>query len=82
MPLFVLCVPLYWLPTHPTDQKNCVIEQCPRCKVDMWVSEKKRALREADEDALVLCGMCVFAVAEEMGMNPKDIPLLDINNTH
>jgi hypothetical protein len=42
----IICIPLSYSKAPPKDQINCVIEKCPKCKKEMWVSEKKRNIRD------------------------------------
>ncbi len=68
--VYIFCAPLSLCPNPPDDQQDCVVEKCPQCDVDMWVSIKKRKIRDnakikKKNDVKVWCGICV--VKEQIG---------------
>lgn len=75
--MIIGCIPVSAQPTPPRDQKNCVIEPCPQCNTDMWVSEKKRALR-SDKIPCV----CMICAAKAMVEHGVDFDMLDLNKRH
>lgn len=59
----IICIPLWYMAEPPLEQSDCLVEQCPECTTDMWVSERKRAIRdkakiEGNHNVKVLCGVC------------------------
>jgi hypothetical protein len=42
----ILGMPVSCYPVAPEDQPGCIIESCPKCYQDIWISKKKRELRE------------------------------------
>ena len=59
----IICMPVWYSPKPSPEQSNCLVEQCPECNIDMWVSERKRAIRDKAKvdgsyNVKVLCGMC------------------------
>ncbi len=69
--IYVGCIPVEAHPEHPTDQSPCVKEICPHCKRDMWVSEKKRKIRETcPRKVKVYCLECLAVGALNQGMEP------------
>ena len=75
------CIPVTACPEHPSDQMNCIKELCPACKNEIWVSEKKRALRD-NLKLRCLCLVCLFNAMIADGIDPKNIELVDIGNSH
>ena len=71
----IACAPVWIAPEPPPEQVGCKEEPCPRCGQGMWVSEKKRAIREKGIDCM--CMECV--VRETQGM---DTDVVDILNRH
>lgn len=69
------CIPVWACPEAPREQQNPIKEECPTCKKEMWVSEKKRFLREKDN---MRC-LCMLCTVKEFG---TDIVPIDINKTH
>ncbi len=69
------CIPVKHLPKSPPDQSTCVIEECPECSQEIWVSEKKLHLRESFDNAFIYCFICIFIACREQGV---DMDLIDI----
>ena len=67
---YIGCIPLYAMPTHPTDQTPCVVLGCPECEKPMWVSEKKRLLYLKDPEAFkIVCFTCLAQHAYKNGID-------------
>lgn len=62
------CIPTRFHPKHPHDQSPCIIEKCPICDHDMWVSEKKRAYRDSRPNVSVYCLKCIAEQAHSVGI--------------
>lgn len=77
--LYVGCIPLNKKPTPPTDQSPCIVEDCKECGEPMWVSEKKRKIRETTPNAEIVCFVCLAKAAIKQGYTTEDIELADIN---
>jgi hypothetical protein len=78
--VYIACIPLSYEPTPPKEQTGLEIHQCPMCNADMWVSEKKRALKEKQIGSKMLCGQCCFIDMIAKGIDPKDAKIVDILN--
>lgn len=75
------CIPVSRLAQAPTDQSPCIKEKCPLCEKDMWVSEKKRAMRDkSPQNVEIYCFLCLVAQFVKQGINPSDIELADMSN--
>lgn len=69
------CIPVEYHPERPTDQSFCIVEKCPHCHHDMWVSERKRAMRETMPSFKIYCFICLVIAAKVAGIEPE---LMDI----
>ncbi|HWW39858.1 hypothetical protein [Pedobacter sp.] len=81
--LLIGCIPVDAQPTHPDDQEDCIIEKCPLCKKDMWVSKKKRRLRDNTillKKVQIYCLLCLAKEAIEQGVL-DDLEMIDIAKT-
>ncbi len=59
MSTIVACIPVSHHPTEPTDQSTPITkEPCPQCGEEMWVSAKKRQLRDVGFDCV--CMPCII----------------------
>lgn len=77
--MYVTCIPVKMHKTAPPDQKNCHIEKCGNCNQDMWVSEKKDAMRNNKPDVVKLyCTMCIVRQALKQGFMQEEIEIVDI----
>jgi hypothetical protein len=81
--MYVLCIPVKYSPEPPKEQKNCLIEGCGKCGDEMWVSEKKRAMREKGNKKTlkILCAICVFNEYVKLGYDVSKIETFDILET-
>lgn len=52
------CLPKADYPIEPPNQPGCLLENCPACKREMWVSEKKRQLRIEYPKLIAMCMRC------------------------
>jgi len=74
--LYIGCIPVCVHPEHPNDQSPCTIISCPNCDREIWFSEKKEKIRDANPDKVrVYCLECLAIAAMYMGYEPE---LLDI----
>jgi len=77
---YVACMPVAVSPTPDPEQKECQIEQCPKCNTDMWVSIKKREMRAKNPKKIkIWCGDCCIKRAYELGYTSEQIEIVDIN---
>lgn len=78
--LYMGCIPVSACRHHPEDQVDCIIEECPGCHRDMWVSKKKRLRRESMPKVVrVYCLLCLARASIKQGL---DIEMYDINQEH
>jgi hypothetical protein len=73
---FVGCIPYSHQKNPPKDQKGAKLELCYCCNKKMWVSDKKRELKE--KKFTLICWICLLKNLTLNGIDPKDIKLLDI----
>lgn len=67
--VYIGCIPRYASPIAPQDQSPCVTAECPHCKRLMWVSEKKRQLKESlGKKAKIYCLECLARAAHAQGL--------------
>ena len=79
----IMCIPVKYLSSPPVEQTNCIIENCPDCNEEMWVSEKKRNMRKQHGNRCALkCGICHVKDAMVEGYSAEDIISIDINELH
>lgn len=77
-PMMIGCIPLWAMPTKPDDQVDPVEESCPECGTKMWVSAKKRTLR--DMGVPCMCMECLVPLLHKAdGDGGYDI--IDIGQT-
>jgi hypothetical protein len=77
---YIGCIPVEACPSHPPDQIDCIIEKCPECKDDMWVSKKKRLKRESMPKLVkVYCLKCLVLSAKKQGF---DVEIFDFAVEH
>ncbi len=63
--LLIGCIPLHAQAEHPKDQQECIVEKCPLCDKDMWVSKKKRNFRDKAINVRNVKTYCLLCVAKE-----------------
>jgi hypothetical protein len=80
--MYVICVPLKDMKTPPKDQKGCLVEKCPMCECNMWVSEKKRAIRKKNKNIKLFCAYCVMKDAQKNGYDIANAEVIDILKTN
>ncbi len=74
--MLIGCVPVSLCPVEPSDQSTPITkEDCPDCGEKMWVSRKKRELRDKG-----LPCKCMICAVQELGDVEHDV--IDINNRH
>lgn len=78
--IIVGCIPVNSHPTHPPDQKGCIIEPCEICTVDIWVSKLKRKYRKNKKNVQIYCFMCIQQSILEQDIDLYNLELVDINS--
>jgi len=79
--LLIGCIPLHAQAKHPKDQEDCIIEKCPLCDEDIWVSKKKRGLRDnaiLHKKVKIYCLLCLAKEAIKQDI-VDDVELFDIS---
>ena len=69
-------IPTEDCPDHPDDQVDCIIQKCPKCRCDMWVSKNKRDLRERTPKKL--CKFMCWPCALKFIYKEKEISEIEI----
>lgn len=78
--LITMCPPLDICKVAPPDQSPCILEKCPVCEKQMWISEKKRAMRAKNPDKVkAFCVRCVIIEQIRQGIPKEDVELVYIN---
>lgn len=72
------CVPLSAFKTAPDDQPGCILEKCPLCKLDMWVSTLKRKARK-NPNSKLYCWICIVKDQIRQGIKPGDCDFIYLN---
>jgi hypothetical protein len=73
------CLPVSLQSYAPTDQSPCIIEKCSLCNEDMWVSERKRKLRDTQDNVKIYCVVCIINEANRQGLEAEVIQLNEMN---
>lgn len=68
--MIIACIPTKLCPIAPVDQPGCEEEKCPECGQGMWVSSKKRLIR----DGGVPC-QCMECVIRSTNGEPRIIDI-------
>lgn len=55
-PQVVMLMPVSQMAKPNPHYQNPAIEKCPSCGTDVWMSDRKRVLRETGHECL--CGLC------------------------
>ena len=76
--LIIGCIPLEAQETPPKDQSACVIEKCPICKKNIWVSEKKRQYRDIKLNVKIYCLVCIVVEQIRQGISPDQVEIVNI----
>lgn len=67
--VIVMCPPYSDYPEAPKDQSHSELRDCPKCKSQIWLSEKKKGLllfaSFLDKDILLACYHCITKLAQE-----------------
>lgn len=53
------CLPTAEMPTAPSDYDNPCKGNCEQCKREVWLSDKKKAVRSVMPNSVYLCMYCV-----------------------
>jgi len=72
--VIVMCPPHSDYPEAPKDQSASELRDCPKCKNQMWLSEKKKGVLMfaslINKDIILACYHCITKMVEE---NPSII---------
>lgn len=67
--VIIMCPPYPEYETAPKDQSHCELFDCPKCKGQMWLSEKKKDVLKfassLNKDILLGCYSCIKKLVEE-----------------
>jgi hypothetical protein len=65
----VMCPPYHEYKEAPEDQSYSELQDCPKCKRQMWLSEKKKKLLMfaacLEKDILLACYDCITQMAKD-----------------
>lgn len=65
----IMCPPLADYPEAPKDQSASELRECPKCKNQMWLSEKKKGVLMfascIGKDIILACYHCVTKMVEK-----------------
>jgi hypothetical protein len=67
----IVCIPERLAASPPFGEEDCLIEKCPECHQDMWVSKLKREKRENNKHVKFYCLECIVS-ATQSGFSTKD----------
>ncbi len=76
----IMCPSLLLYPEPPKDQPGCELDNCPYCNKKMWISKKKRALREAlaKKPLIVACYDCLTEMVAKGKLSHGTVRALNI----
>ena len=57
--MHIMCIPVSMSPHPPTNQPDCEIEDCPKCGNQMWISRKKRMMRDKTQSHYIVKCWCM-----------------------
>lgn len=67
--VMVACPPLADYPEAPKDQSHCELRACPKCKEQMWLSDKKKGVLLFSscigKDIILACYHCITKMVNE-----------------
>ena len=75
------CIPLSEFKSSPKDQPGCEIEDCPECKKGMWVSKRKRELRD-NKNMKTICWFCLLNLCIKNGIDPREVEIFDMTKSN
>ena len=56
--IIVGCIPVEAFPVPPKDYQNPYVGKCEQCDADVWMSDKKKEVKETYSHAKCLCMLC------------------------
>jgi hypothetical protein len=66
--LIIMCPPHPEYKEAPKDQPNSELRDCPKCKLKMWLSEKKKGAillsSCIDREIILACYNCIAKIAQ------------------
>jgi len=62
--MHIMCPPLSKMPQPPHDQPGCEQENCPNCGLPMWVSRKKRLMRDKYKTHYIVKCWCIICLVK------------------
>ena len=69
--ILIGCLPISVVPTPPADYDNPCEGECEECKTPIWLSDKKKAVKAAIPNSLMICMYCaVKHMAESEDTSP------------
>jgi hypothetical protein len=83
--IYLICMPKRFGRNAPINQEDCKIERCPKCDRQMWVSLKKRQVREnaainKKNNVNIWCAICIAKLQKKsIPMEIKDLSEIDTN---
>ena len=75
------CIPLWVSPRPPKEQKQCVLQDCPVCRAQMWVSESKRDIMKSGSplNPKLMCFNCIAKKYPTIDSDTGKVEHLDIS---
>lgn len=72
--LIIICPSIRLHPEASDEQPGCLLEKCPECGGRMWISAKKREIRDAFSDEVtIFCYDCALMKADNKDPELKDM---------
>lgn len=75
------CIPLHARATPPPEQVGCVLQPCPHCHCQMWVSQNKREIMKSNSPLkpILMCFNCIVEVYPEDCQEAVQMDISEIN---
>lgn len=73
--MIIGCMPQKITPVQPDDQSPCILENCKSCDELMWVSERKRKLRDSRSNAEMYCFVWIVTSAGLQRLKPEALDM-------
>jgi hypothetical protein len=76
------CIPKRAMNEAPKDQTPCILENCPICNEEMWISSLKREWRATKPNVRAYCFYCIVKEQIKQGIKENDVDLVDLAGVH
>lgn len=68
--IIIMCPPLKTYAEPPADQPGCLKDKCPHCAEEIWISTRKRVIRDCNSPNTVMI-FCYDCMKKKIKSNPE-----------